>query len=135
MDAEWVRGNSLTIEQIFVNLLLNAAQAFTDRGHVRIIAERMPLTNPGAQAPTIRVRVVDDGPGVPERLRSSIFDPFFTTRDEGTGLGLTNALEAAQSSEGRLVLESSESGASFAVYLPESPPGRPRSSRPPSMNT
>ena len=76
---------------------------------------------PGAEDPAqlyIRVRVRDDGPGIPDHFRESVFLPFFSTREEGTGLGLPNAAEAAKSVGGALVLESSTGGACFAVYVP-----------------
>lgn len=116
-DADCVRGNSLTIEQVLVNLLLNAAEASSNATHVHVQAERAPLPDiPDTEF--VRVRVVDDGPGIPAPLRESIFLPFFTTREQGTGLGLTNAKEAAESLGGALMLEPTNSGASFAFYLP-----------------
>ncbi len=116
-DADQVRGNSLTIEQILVNLLLNAAEASDTATRVFVSTERSSL--PGErELDFIRIRIRDDGPGVPAANHESIFLPFFTTRAEGTGLGLTNAREAAQSLGGHLELEETTSGASFAVYLP-----------------
>jgi signal transduction histidine kinase len=67
----------------------------------------------------VRVRVVDNGPGIPQRLRHSVFQPFFSTREQGTGLGLTIASEAAASLGGYLILEPpTVPGTCFAVYLP-----------------
>jgi two-component system sensor kinase FixL len=51
-------------------------------------------------------------------LRRRIFDPFFTTKTNGTGLGLTNAREAAESQQGGLFLEPATAGACFCVHLP-----------------
>ena len=62
--------------------------------------------------------------GVPEAVRESIFRPFFTTRDEGTGLGLTTAREAAESMGGSLVLEPRDKGACFAITF-RPPMGEP----------
>lgn len=115
-DAEWVRGNTLSIEQVFVNLLLNAAEAGGDCVTVWIDTESAPP--PSGGAPMVRARVRDDGPGVPERARNHVFRPFFSGRERGTGLGLPNALEATRSLGGDLVLEESQSGAVFTVYLP-----------------
>lgn len=116
--ATWVKGNTIVVEQIFVNLLLNAAEAATDPMTVEVNSrvEPMPGGDPGTEY--VCVRVVDQGPGVPPDLRASIFEPFVTGRDAGTGLGLTNALEAVRALGGGLVLEDSEAGATFAVYLP-----------------
>lgn len=124
-NAEWVRGNSIIIEQIFVNLLLNAAEAApaNDPSTVLITSELAPSprARPGAE-PMVCVHVRDDGPGIPSLLRESIFDPFFTTREDGTGLGLNNAYEAARSLGGALVLEEATRGACFAVTLPRGEP-------------
>lgn len=122
-EASWVRGNTLSIEQIFVNLLLNAAEA-TSRAKpvtVRISSSLVPAANRGGNA-MVRVTVHDDGIGIPPELRATVFEPFFTTREEGTGLGLNNAREAAESLGGRLTLEDAGPGACFVVHLPV---GRP----------
>jgi signal transduction histidine kinase len=111
-NAEWVQGNSIVIEQVFVNLLLNAVQSSRRPVHVHVSASTV------AGGRFVRVRVADDGPGVPARIRESVFQPFFTTREQGTGLGLTNAREAAESLGGALDLEESATGACFVVLLP-----------------
>jgi signal transduction histidine kinase len=121
-DAEWVRGNPIIIEQIFVNLLLNAAESAPG---IRDVSVRSSLADPRAElarAPEhyLCVRVQDDGPGVAQHLRATIFEPFFTTKVDATGLGLTNAREATANQEGQIVLEPTAHGASFAVYLPRS---------------
>lgn len=118
--AEWVQGNTLIIEQIFVNLLLNAAEAAGDRAlQVRVQSDLARVPGAPLDAPEfVRVRVVDDGPGIPPRLRDAIFQPFVSMRENGTGLGLPIAAEAASNLGGTLVLEESAVGASFAVYLP-----------------
>jgi signal transduction histidine kinase len=120
--ADCVQGNTLTIEQIFVNLLLNASEAAPGPLCVRIEADlAIPPDAPSYTPLHVRVRVSDDGPGIPPRLRESVFQPFFSTREQGTGLGLTIASEAANSLGGVLVLEDSPGpGACFAVYLPRS---------------
>jgi signal transduction histidine kinase len=113
-DAEWVRGNPIVIEQIFVNLLLNAAEAAP--GHRSVVVNARTDEDVGHER-RVSVRVHDDGPGVPEALREAIFSPFFTTKAEGSGLGLTSAREAAESQEGDLLLEPSARGACFVVQL------------------
>ena len=123
-DAEWVVGNSLVIEQIFVNLLLNAAQITSDRP-VRVQVRSESFGDAQRNPNWVRVTIADDGPGVPGPLRNTIFEPFFTTRVEGTGLGLTNAREAAELVGGSLTLTRSGPGATFVVELPAAsrPPG------------
>jgi signal transduction histidine kinase len=108
-----VRGNSILIDQIIVNLLVNAAEASTGPIHVLLECSRAVPSDP----PRVRVSVADDGPGVPPSLRDSIFHPFFTTHSDGSGLGLTTAREAAREMGGDLVLETSERGARFVALL------------------
>ncbi|HET9932472.1 MAG TPA: ATP-binding protein [Polyangiaceae bacterium] len=116
--AEWASGNPISIEQIFVNLLLNAAEASSGPRVVSVSSVVSVAPDaPGGDPTHVCVRVRDDGPGVPESVRDSIFDPFFTTKPNGTGIGLTAAREAAESLDGRLLLEPAEKGACFAVYL------------------
>jgi signal transduction histidine kinase len=118
-----VRGNPLTIEQIFVNLLVNATDANDRSVHVRITSQQAPAGAPHARLAraaddTVTIRVSDDGPGIPAELRASVFEPFVTSKPDGTGLGLTIAREAAQSLGGELVLEDTAVGCTMAVVLP-----------------
>ncbi|MDH5676196.1 MAG: HAMP domain-containing histidine kinase [Myxococcales bacterium] len=112
-DADAVHGNPLVIEQILVNLIINATEAAEG-------ACRIQLHGECAAANTVHVHVRDDGPGIPEQLRARIFDPFFTTKREGTGLGLMTAREAAINLGGNLELSpgTSDGGAHFIVTMP-----------------
>jgi signal transduction histidine kinase len=118
-----VRGNQLTIDQIFVNLLVNAIDACDRPVHVQITSQQVPGT-PSGQRPRLAgddlvvIRVSDDGPGIPAELAASVFEPFVTSKQDGTGLGLTIAREAAQSLGGQLVLEHTAVGCAMAVTLP-----------------
>jgi signal transduction histidine kinase len=67
--------------------------------------------------PRVRVRVCDEGCGIPEALIHRIFEPFFTTKPRGTGLGLPMAREAARKLGGDLVLDRTSPGACFSVLL------------------
>ena len=115
------------LEQVVVNLLINAIHAVHDRPRrvIRVSVEPVP-GRPGA-SPEARLRVEDSGPGVPEELRARIFEPFFTTKGAlggssvpGTGLGLSMALGVVEGHAGRLDVETSPDlgGASFVVTLP-----------------
>jgi PAS domain S-box-containing protein len=101
--------------QVFLNLFLNAVNALALRPDAKITAST------GAAAEGIEIRIADNGPGVPEAIRSRIFDPFFTTSppNEGTGLGLTIALDIVSEHGGSLELENpAGGGACFLVRLP-----------------
>lgn len=118
-EATWVQGNALLLQQIFVNLIVNATEAISPV-HINVTSELAPVPHTSSGAPCVRVRISDDGPGVPPRIQSAIFEPFFSTRTDSVGLGLTKARQAAESLGGRLLLEerSGAKGACFAVFLP-----------------
>lgn len=111
-----VRGNSILLDQIFVNLLVNAAEASREPIHVSVECEALPRAAKD-EPERVRITVSDDGPGVPPSLRDSIFHPFFTTHADGSGIGLTTAREAARDMGGDLFLEASERGARFVAVL------------------
>jgi signal transduction histidine kinase len=118
--AEWVRGNPIVLEQIFVNLLLNAVEA-SQKPRCMIVTAfpALPPRAPRVGAPFyVCIRVWDDGPGIPADVRQFVFDPFFTTKPESAGLGLAIAREAAESLDGTLELSDDESGTCFSLYLP-----------------
>lgn len=108
------------IQQILLNLIINAEQAMLDaRGRGMLILRSWH--EPDRDAVVLEVN--DDGPGVPEDVQPKIFDPFFTTKavGKGTGLGLTVAYAIAQEHGGRLTVKSLEGrGASFFLELPVS---------------
>jgi two-component system NtrC family sensor kinase len=108
-----VLSNERRLSQVFLNLLLNAADAMDGKGTVRVGAR--------AEADTVLVELDDTGPGVPPELRSRVFDPFFTTKEpgRGTGLGLAvchGILEAMQG--GIEVSAAPGGGARFTLRLP-----------------
>lgn len=109
-DLPAINGSPDGVQQIALNLVMNALQAIGDRGRVlvsaRLDGDRICLT------------VDDDGPGIPEESRASVFDPFYTTKriGEGTGLGLTVVLGLARQMDASLaVAESPLGGARFEI--------------------
>jgi signal transduction histidine kinase len=121
-DQIRVRGNPLTIEQIFVNLLVNATESADRPVRVHIASEYV-LAAPGhrpwrAVEDMVRIWISDDGPGIPPDLAATVFEPFVTSKPHGTGLGLTIAREAAQSLGGHVSLERAAQGCTVAVVLP-----------------
>ncbi len=82
------------LNQVFMNILTNAIQAMPEGGAIKISTEAMtlPTHQQVSQSPThVRIKISDEGDGIPEEVKSRIFDPFFTTKDvgDGTGLGLS----------------------------------------------
>lgn len=109
----WVIGAESALEQIVMNLLLNARDALEPAGGA-ILVEAAQTDD------AVVVRVVDDGPGIPKELQPTIFDPFVTTKGEqNTGLGLATALTIAREHDGGLEVESEPGeGATFTLTLP-----------------
>jgi signal transduction histidine kinase len=111
------------IDQVFMNLFSNAAQAIGDRpggGTLRIDAE--------LRGEAVEVAVADDGPGIPPDIIGRIFDPFFTTKDvgEGSGLGLSIVHGIIDRHGGRIEVASEVGhGTTFRVILPAAPAGAP----------
>lgn len=104
------------INQVFLNLLVNASQAIEDSGDIRL--------RTGREGDTVWVEVIDNGKGiVPENL-SRLFEPFFTTKPvgKGTGLGLALAYGIVQRHRGRIEVDSvAGRGSTFRVLLPIKP--------------
>ena len=109
-------GNHNQLEQIVVNLLVNAFQAMEGVGQVHI------GVGPGGPG-RARLSVADSGPGIPDDVAKRIFEPFFTTKPEGqgTGLGLSICYQIAEEHGGTIRLEHAEQGACFVVELPAAP--------------
>jgi signal transduction histidine kinase len=116
-DLPPVAGSPAQLNQVFLNLLVNALQAIeaTHRAQGRIVITT--LANDGE----VTVEVVDDGIGIPEEIMPQIFDPFFTTKGigDGTGLGLSITHGLVQDHGGRLEVASMPGqGSRFKVILP-----------------
>jgi signal transduction histidine kinase len=109
-----VAGDSGALEQLFLNLMQNAAQALEPGGAATAAA--------GAKGGVIEVTVSDNGSGIPAHELSRVFEPLFSTRPEGTGLGLTIARRIAVAHRGTLELESEAGkGTTATVRLPATP--------------
>jgi len=120
------------IEQIVLNLCVNARDAMPEGGPVRISLREVRLTSaelsstPWAKPGRfVEISVEDCGTGIPDRVGAQIFEPFFTTKatGRGTGLGLATAYGIAQRHEGRIDFESTPGkGTIFRVALPVAAP-------------
>ncbi len=99
------------IKQVLLNLLMNAAQAMPDGGRIVVSASR--------EGRSLALIVADDGPGIPEEMRTRVFDPFFTTRESGTGLGLAVVQQIVSQHGGQIEVEQNGAqGARFVVRIP-----------------
>ena len=115
-----ITGNSQKIEQVVVNLLINAAQAMPEgrRGSIRVSTR--------AEEGGIVIEVKDNGQGMSERTVKRIFEPFFTTHraDGGTGLGLAIAYKIIDEHGGTITVTSKlDVGTTFRIFLPNKPAG------------
>jgi signal transduction histidine kinase len=139
-DLPDVPGDPDQIQQVCLNLLMNAIHAMPAGGSLRVATERVVRRKGdldlAAPAEYVRLEISDTGSGIPEAHRDKIFEPFFTTRDEGqgTGLGLAVSNGIVKDHDGWIEVESpAGGGAVFRVYLPtgtasifDTSPGMPR---------
>jgi PAS domain S-box-containing protein len=119
-----VLGDAGQLQQVFLNLALNARDAMPEGGELEIRTEHVAGEGRGRLA----VHVRDTGYGIPAELRERVFEPFFTTRraEKGTGMGLAVVDTIVRSHRGTIRLESEVgAGTHFVVELPLSPAARP----------
>lgn len=111
------------LHRVFFNLILNALQASPPDGEVRLEAATLFPNQLVDHAPAFRsgavaIRVIDQGPGIPDDLRARLFHPFVTTRPGGSGLGLAIVHRAVEAHHGVIVVDSDARGSRFTVLLP-----------------
>jgi signal transduction histidine kinase len=121
-----IYGNAGQIQQVCLNLALNAIQAMPSGGDLQLHTGRVHRRKAGLEADAARdyavIEVVDSGVGIPEQHRGHVFEPFFTTKsddDRGTGLGLAVSRGIVEEHDGWIEFEPrSEGGTVFRVFLP-----------------
>ncbi|MBS1111830.1 MAG: signal transduction histidine kinase [Nitrospirae bacterium] len=107
-----ITGDRALLEQVFLNLVINAVQAMPDGGEIRISGK--------TDNNFVDVMIWDKGGGIPADLRSKVFNPFFTTKEHGTGLGLSIAYNIINAHRGELFFDTNEGvGTVFTVRLPK----------------
>ncbi len=108
-------GNPIRLNQVFANLIVNAAQAMEGQGRIAISARHR------ADGRIVEIVFTDDGPGIPSEVLDQIFDPFFTTKTDsgGTGLGLSVSYAIIKEHKGTIRVESEPGqGATFTLRFP-----------------
>jgi two-component system, cell cycle sensor histidine kinase and response regulator CckA len=116
-----VRADAAQIEQVLMNLVLNARQAIDGPGYVLVRTGRANPREapPGDEREFVKFEVEDSGSGIEPGVLEHIFDPYFTTRSTGTGLGLSMAYGIIRQSEGQIRVASRPGrGSVFSVLLP-----------------
>jgi len=137
-----VRGDAGQMEQVVMNLAINAQDAMPDGGDLTIMTAAEELKNGESRPPLelpagwyVRLRVIDTGCGMDEEVLEHLFEPFFTTKDvnQGTGLGLASVYGIVKQHGGDVQVNSRPGeGSSFTIFLPaatdrisaEAPSGR-----------
>ncbi len=126
-DCWQIQLDASQLEQILMNLYINAWQAMPQGGTLEISTENVQLSRTEAEARQlkegryVRIDVKDSGHGIPDQLKNQIFEPFFTTKakDIGTGLGLSSSYGIIKSQRGHIDVSSQEGlGTTFTILLP-----------------
>ncbi len=106
-----VRADPRRLQQVLLNLVLNAVQAMPEGGELELRLDREPGE--------VRLSVRDTGVGMDEAARAAIFEPFFTSKEKGSGLGLSVARRIVEDHGGRIEVESAPGrGSTFTLVLP-----------------
>jgi len=126
--APLVRVDKAQLEMAIMNLVVNARDAMSGGGTIRLRTARLTADEAGGlgcparpQGDLALIEVSDDGPGIPAAVIGSVFEPFFTTKaaGEGTGLGLATVYGIVKQSDGWIVAHSpAGEGATFRIFLP-----------------
>ena len=120
-DLPTIEADVTQVEQIIMNLAVNAADAMPDGGELTIETSVAVATTTDTEEPVVALRVRDTGTGMTEEVAAHIFEPFFTTKDvgEGTGLGLATVYGIVMQSHGSIEVASAVGeGTTFAIHFP-----------------
>jgi len=101
------------LNQVFLNILVNAAQAIEEKGEIKIKTR--------AENGNVVITISDNGSGIPDDIKEKIFEPFFTTKDvgQGTGLGMSISYDIIKEHDGQIKIDSEAGqGTTFTIELP-----------------
>ncbi len=122
---EYITGDPSQIQNVILNLCINAKDAMPDGGTLTLRSSNILLPEQNSQqlpaGEYIQISVQDTGTGIPAKIREQIFEPFFTTKEvgKGTGLGLAAVYGALQNHHGTIELATSDdAGTTFSILLP-----------------
>ena len=128
LGLEPVKADPAQLEQVLINLVVNARDAMPLGGELRIVTENFCVTEDFARGhvglqpgPSVKLTVSDTGSGMNTEIQSHIFEPFFTTKPQGkgTGLGLSMVYGIVKQSGGNIYVASEpERGTTFTIFLP-----------------
>lgn len=124
-----VMGDPDRLQQVLINLLLNAIQAMPDGGRVEVetsaVTRRRPGLEMAPEAEHVRLQITDSGIGIPPDQRDKIFEPFYTSKEDagGTGLGLSVCYGIVKDHDGWIEIDDARGGGTvFRVFLPAAEP-------------
>jgi len=127
-DSVVIYADQTQISQMFMNFIINAAEAMDFDGIVHISIRKkyiepsqtdyVIMSKTAKPGEYVSITISDQGPGIDTEILSSIFDPYFSTKEYGTGLGLSIVYGALTANNGLLKLETSDQGTTFEVCLP-----------------
>jgi PAS domain S-box-containing protein len=123
-DLPLVQANPDHLKQVFLNLILNAADALPAGGLLCICASlSQDQLGVGEQPqPAVRIEISDTGQGMPPEIQARLFEPFFTTKEQGAGLGLSISYSIIEAHHGQISVTSEEGiGTTFSILLPVAP--------------
>jgi len=110
-----IKGSSLQLRQVFMNVLLNAIQAQPTGGLIRISGK----TEPESKPQWLIIQITDHGMGIPRKNLKLVFEPFYTTKEKGSGLGLFVVKRLVEMHQGKVTIASDEKkGTTLEVKLP-----------------
>jgi two-component system sensor histidine kinase HydH len=115
-DISEIQADEDQIRQILMNIIINAIQAISEKGEIKIKTEKCLIKGSSG----LKLTIEDNGVGIPEKDLNQIFDPFFSTTEQGSGLGLSIVYKLVEGHQGEIKVESKEGeGTKFIIYLPQ----------------
>jgi signal transduction histidine kinase len=124
LPSVYTDGNQ--INQVLVNIIINAVQAMPEGGTLTIASSEsveFPPFNPTTQMKVVIINITDTGYGIDKDNKDKVFNPFFSTKEKGTGLGLTIVHRIIENLGGWVRIDNVEPhGTAFNIYIPTEPP-------------